>query len=79
MARAGVRSTMLGMTAVEIHTQLEELETQCALALLDGFPPDSRHVIELLDEIAVTRSAYVGAAVVEIATLRAELSGPLLG
>ena len=30
-------------------------------------------------EIADTRAAYVGLAVTEIATLRAELSGPLAG
>ena len=31
------------------------------------------------DEIAETRAAYVGLAVTEIATLRAELSGPQVG
>jgi hypothetical protein len=34
---------------------------------------------DLEDEIAAARSAYVGAAVTEIASLRAELSGPQLG
>ena len=33
----------------------------------------------LAGEIAVTRDAYVGAAVTEIATLRGRLSGPLVG
>lgn len=31
------------------------------------------------EEIAATRHAYVGAALTEIATLRAQLSGPQLG
>ena len=34
---------------------------------------------DLDDEIVTTRHAYVGAAVTEIATLRAQLSGPQLG
>jgi hypothetical protein len=34
---------------------------------------------DLDQEIAATRSAYVGAAVTEIATLRAQLSGPQVG
>jgi hypothetical protein len=34
---------------------------------------------DLDQEIADTHSAYVGAAVTEIATLRGQLSGPLLG
>jgi hypothetical protein len=34
---------------------------------------------DLDHEIAAASSAYVGAAVTEIATLRAELSGPQIG
>lgn len=67
------------MTAVEIHSRLEELESECALALLSGSPTDSHYVMDLLGEIALTRSAYVGAAVTEIASLRAELSGRCQG
>jgi hypothetical protein len=37
------------------------------------------YMADLRDEIAHTRHAYVGAAVTEIAMLRAELSGPLYG
>jgi len=34
---------------------------------------------DLRDEIAAASHAYVGAAVTEIATLRAQLSGPQVG
>ena len=34
---------------------------------------------ELEEDLAETREAYVGLAVTEIATLRAELSGPQIG
>lgn len=67
------------MTAVEIHSHLQDLESERALALLQGLPRGGRYMADLLDEISATRSAYVGAAVVEIAVLRAEISGPPLG
>lgn len=40
---------------------------------------DIAYVTDLEDEIAATTHAFVGAAVTEIATLRAELSGPQVG
>jgi hypothetical protein len=36
-------------------------------------------LVEVEDERAALRAAYVGAAITEIATLRAELSGPQWG
>ena len=39
----------------------------------------SAYMADLDGEIEATASAYVGAAVTEIATLRAELSGPQIG
>jgi hypothetical protein len=65
------------MSAIDLQMQLRELEAERALARfeLDG---DS-WVTDLDFEIEVTREAYVGAAVTEIATLRAELSGAQWG
>jgi hypothetical protein len=51
------------MNAIEMKNQLQELEAERA--------PE--------DEIAAAHYAYVGAAVTEMATLRAELSGPQVG
>ena len=67
------------MTAVEIHSHLQELESERALALLEGMAPSGLYMADLETEISATRSAYVGTAVIEIAVLRAELSGALLG
>ena len=67
------------MFAIEIQDQLHELEAQRALALVDGFASSSAYVAVLEEEITAVRAAYVGAAVTEIATLRAELSGPQVG
>jgi hypothetical protein len=55
--------------ATEIHSHLVELQAERALASSDG----------LEGEIEALVCAYVGAAVTEIATVRAELSGPQVG
>ena len=55
------------MNALDLRSQLVQLEAERSL------------VPELDDQIAILHLAYVGAAVTEIATLRAELSGPQVG
>ena len=67
------------MSAIEIHDHLQQLHAERALALIEGLEGNAAYMADLDDEIAATRFAYVGAAVTEIASLRAELSGPQLG
>jgi len=67
------------MNASEMQTHLHDLEAERALASMEGLADDPAYMTDLRDDIEVTRQAYVGAAVTEIATLRAELSGPLYG
>ena len=67
------------MSAIEMQTHLQQLEAERALALIEGLGNSAAYMADLDDEIAATRHAYVAAAVTEIAVLRAELSGPLLG
>jgi hypothetical protein len=66
-------------TAIEIHTHLLELQAERALASIEGLAVESAYMADVDGEIEATASAYVGAAVTEIATLRAELSGPQVG
>jgi hypothetical protein len=66
-------------TATEIHTQLLQLRAERALASIEGLAMDSAYMADLDGEIETTTRAYVGAAVTEIATFRAELSGPQVG
>ena len=61
------------ISAIEIHDYLLELEAERRLAA------DPAYVSFLDVEIEATASAYVGAAVTEIAALRAELFGPQVG
>jgi hypothetical protein len=67
------------MFAIEMHTQLQELQVERALASLEGLTDNDGYLADLDQEIAAVRHAYVGAAVTEIATLRAQLSGPQVG
>ena len=66
-------------TAIDIHTHLLELQAERALASIEGFAVDSIYMADLDGEIEATARAYVGSAVTEIATLRAELSGAQVG
>jgi hypothetical protein len=70
------------MLAIEMHIRLRELQAERMLALSAGLAADTAHIAymaDLDDEIAEVSDAYVGAAVTEIATLRAELFGPQMG
>jgi hypothetical protein len=76
----GAESRLAPMfTTTDIHERLEELESERMLASLIGRSADTAYMADLLNEIDAARDAYVGAAVTEIASLRAELSGPLYG
>lgn len=65
--------------ATDIRSHLELLETERAVALDAGLGNDVAYMTDLREEIMATRHAYVGSAVVEIASFRAQLSGPQRG
>lgn len=65
--------------AAELREELEVLLAERAFARLEGLDANPAYEADLDDEILCTRVAYVGAAVTEIASLRAELDGPLQG
>jgi hypothetical protein len=67
------------MNAVELREHLELLGAEKASAALEGLDHDGLYLADLLGEIATTRVALVGAAVTEIASLRAQLGGPQVG
>ena len=66
-------------SATDIRLQLELLETERAAALQTALRDDAAYMTDLREEIVATRHAYVGSAVVEIASFRAQLSGPRVG
>ena len=67
------------MTAVDMRMHLYRLTAERLDAAEAGLATNAVYMTELADDIAQSRSAYVGLAVTEIATLRAELSGPQVG
>jgi hypothetical protein len=67
------------MSAHDLHNQLIELRAERALAEETGVANIRSYMDDLERDIARSRAAYVGAAVTEIATLRAQLSGPQVG
>jgi hypothetical protein len=66
-------------TALDHKHHLELLLLERAAALGAGLDADAHYIADLEDELAATRAAWVGAAVTEIATFRAQLGGPLEG
>jgi hypothetical protein len=67
------------MSTTALHRHIRELEAERMLASLHGLASDQAYMADLSEEIDAARCAYIGAAVTEIASLRAELSGPLTG
>ena len=66
-------------TATDVKRHLDLLHEERALALEIGLGADRAYMADLDDEIAACKATWVGAAVTEIASMRAQLSGPLLG
>ena len=67
------------MLAIEMQIRLKELQAERLLASGEGLAANTAYMADLDDEIAEVSDAYVGAAVMEIATLRAELFGAQVG
>ncbi len=67
------------MTAAEVRVQLGELAAERGVAIAAGLGDNALYMRDLDAEIGAVRSAYVGLAVTEIATLRAELGGAQYG
>ena len=70
---------VIAVPAIELQIRLKELQAERLLASSAGLGTDRAYMADLEDEIAEVSAAYVGAAVTEIATLRAQLFGPQVG
>jgi len=66
-------------TATTLHRHLRLLEQERAHAVLTGLAGNDLYMEDLAHELDAVRVAFVGAAVTEIATLRAALHSPLQG
>ena len=79
VGRAMSDPTLSITTAAEALRRLEDLHTELTLAAPAGLLSNPSYMADLQDDLASTERLYVGLAVTEIATLRAELSGALAG
>lgn len=66
-------------TAAEALLRLADLRFERAIAGPSGLLDDPEYLADLDEDIAASERTYVGLAVTEIASLRAEIGAPLLG
>ena len=67
------------MTALDVRVQIQRLGLEHLDAVEAGLADNDAYMADLEDELEAARHAYIGLAVTEIASLRAQLDGPLLG
>jgi len=67
------------LSPVDLRARLGLLELERAAAEQSPLANDPRYMADLFAEIDAIQAAYVGAAVIEIARLRADLDGRLSG
>jgi hypothetical protein len=67
------------MTALDARNELQRLQAERLDAADAGLGANEIYMADLETDIAASRVAFVALAVTEIATLRAELDGPLVG
>ena len=65
--------------ALTARNRLEALRAEQVAASLAGLTGNATYMADLAAETAAAEAMYVGAAVTEIASLRAALDGPLEG
>jgi hypothetical protein len=64
-----------GYSTAELRERIELLESERALAGLTGLDNDPAYMADLEADIVAASATYVGVAVTEIASLRAQLDG----
>ena len=69
----------LTTTAADLRAQLDDLVLERAAARAAGLDTNASYMADLDSEVQATEVAYVGLAVTEIASLRAELGDARYG
>jgi hypothetical protein len=65
--------------AADALTKLRRLEAERLDAVEAGLGENALYMTDLDNDIEASRTIYIGLAVTEIATLRAQLGGPQVG
>jgi hypothetical protein len=69
----------MSSTCSSARLELDRLLDERRHALLAGLGDNARYMDDLDADLDAARAAYIGAAVTEIASFRAALSGPQVG
>jgi hypothetical protein len=69
----------LTMTALDARSRLSRLQAERLIAVEAGLGANSVYMTDLHVDMAAAHAAYVGLAMTEVATLRAELGGAQIG
>jgi hypothetical protein len=67
------------MTSSDARSRLHRLQAERLDAVDAGLDRNTLYMVSLEHDIEASRAVYIGLAVTELATLRAQLSGPQLG
>ena len=67
------------MTATDARTRLHRLQAERLDAVEAGLGENNLYMTDLENDIAASEALYVGLAVTEIASLRAQLDAPQVG
>jgi hypothetical protein len=67
------------MTATDARNRLHRLQAERLDAVEAGLGDNALYMADLENDIAQSHAAYVGLAITEIATLRAQLGAPQVG
>jgi hypothetical protein len=67
------------ITALDARTQLRRLQAERLDAVEAGLGENALYMADLENDIEASRALYIGLAVTEIASLRAQLDAPQLG
>jgi hypothetical protein len=81
MCQARPASSLLAMSSASVNArhELDRLIDERRQALHAGLGDNTTYMDDLDADLEAARAAYVGLAVTEIGSLRAELSGPQVG
>ena len=66
-------------SALDARTTLRRLEAERLDAVEAGLGENALYMTDLDNDIEASRALYIGLALTEIATLRAQLGGPQVG
>jgi hypothetical protein len=67
------------MSSYDLRAHMVALSAERLEARQAGLGHNATYMAELAVDLAAANAAYIGLAVTEIASLRGELSGPLVG